>query len=163
MRYTLRKTTVVNTTLDMAWDFIRNPANLNLITPDDLHFEIVTDLPSRMYEGMIIEYRVKIPVIGRQSWVSELMDIVEGRSFADVQLRGPYKYWHHHHAIEPTDGGVLFTDQVTYEVPFGILGRVAHALFIRRTLERIFRHREERLQALLEPAEKIRAFTESFA
>jgi ligand-binding SRPBCC domain-containing protein len=147
--YTLRKQIVVDTTLEQAWDFIRNPANLNKITPDDMAFEIVSDLPEEMVEGMRIEYRVKIPVMGKQSWLSELKQIVPHHSFVDVQLEGPYKYWHHFHSIEKVEHGIKLTDHIAYEVPYGIFGKIAHALFIRKTLERIFAHREARFQDLL--------------
>ncbi len=145
--YTLHKQLVVNTTLEKAWDFIRNPANLNLITPDDMAFEILTELPDHMYEGMLVEYRVKIPFMGTQPWLSELKHIVPGHSFVDEQKIGPYKLWYHYHALEETADGVRFIDQVTYETPFGIVGRMAHALFIRKTLERIFDYREKSIKS----------------
>lgn len=147
--YTLRKETVVDTTIDKAWDFIRNPANLDKITPDDMAFEILSDLPDEMTEGMQIEYQVKIPVVGKQYWLSQLQQIVPHHSFVDIQLKGPYKYWHHFHSIEKAESGIKFVDRITYEVPFGIFGKLAHTLFIRKTLERIFTHREKRFRELL--------------
>lgn len=150
--YTLHKETFVKTSMETAWEFIRNPANLNLITPDDMAFEIITELPEDMIEGMLVEYRVKIPVMGMRPWLSELKNIIPGRSFVDEQKIGPYKLWHHYHAIEPADNGVLFTDHVVYEVPFGFIGKWAHSLFIGKTLERIFTYREERLDELLRSA-----------
>jgi ligand-binding SRPBCC domain-containing protein len=149
MIYTLAKETVVNTTMETAWDFIRQPANLNLITPDDMHFQIMTDLPDEMVEGMLVEYRVRIPFLGTRPWLSELKHIVPGQSFVDVQLHGPYRLWHHFHAIEPADEGVRFVDRVTYIVPGGPAGRIIHALFIRKMLERIFSFREQRFDQLL--------------
>lgn len=147
--YTLHKQTTVNTTLGKAWDFIRNPANLNLITPDDMAFEIVSDLPNEMTEGMLIEYRVRLPILGKQPWLSELKHIAPQASFVDEQKIGPYKLWYHYHAIEPCEKGVRFTDRVTYVVPFGFIGKMVHHLFIRKMLERIFEYRETRLGALL--------------
>lgn len=148
--YTLHKQLVVNTTLEKAWDFIRNPANLNLITPDDMAFEILTDLPDEMTEGMLVEYRVNIPVLGKQPWLSELKHIVPQSSFVDEQKIGPYKLWYHYHGVEACEGGVRFIDRVTYEVPFGIFGKLAHALFIRKTLERIFEYREKQFSKIFE-------------
>jgi ligand-binding SRPBCC domain-containing protein len=147
--YTLHKETVVETTMETAWDFMSNPANLNKITPPDMAFEILTELPNQMYEGMLVEYRVKIPMVGTQPWLSELKHIVPGRSFVDEQKIGPYKLWYHYHAIEPAGTGVRFIDRVTYEVPFCVLGKIVHALFIRKTLERIFAYRETAFQNLL--------------
>lgn len=147
--YTLHKATVVETTMERAWEFIRSPANLNLITPDDMAFEIISDIPDEMTEGLLVEYRVQLPLFGKTPWLSELKHIVPGHSFVDEQKIGPYKLWYHYHEIQPLDEGVLFIDRVTYEVPFGPLGKLVHALFIRKTLARIFQFREERIGQLL--------------
>ncbi|NNJ71105.1 MAG: SRPBCC family protein [Kiritimatiellales bacterium] len=146
--YHITKESLVETDMDKAWEFIQNPANLNLITPPDMAFEIVSELPDEMFEGMLVEYRVKIPVVGTQPWLSELKHIVPGRSFVDEQKIGPYKLWYHYHALEQIGDQVKFIDQVTYEVPYCIFGKIAHALFIRKTLERIFSYREERFQEI---------------
>jgi ligand-binding SRPBCC domain-containing protein len=92
---------------------------------------------------------VKLPVLGLQPWLSELKHIREGCSFVDEQKIGPYKLWYHYHGIEEVPEGVRFVDRIAYEVPFGIIGRIAHGLFIKRTLERIFDYREQRLKELL--------------
>ncbi len=146
--YNLRKETLVTTDMGKAWDFIRNPGNLNLITPPDMAFEIVSELPDEMFEGMLVEYRVRIPVVGTRPWLSELKHIVPGRSFVDEQKIGPYKLWYHYHALEQVGDKIKFIDQVTYEVPYCIFGKMAHALFIRKTLERIFAYREERFKEI---------------
>ena len=152
--YTLHRETVVDTTMDKAWAFMGNPANLNRITPPDMAFEIRSHLPEKMFEGMLVEYRVKIPAVGTRTWLSELKHIVPGHSFVDEQKIGPYQLWYHYHAIEPVQGGVRFIDQVTYNPPFGPLGRLAQILFIRKTLERIFDYREARFQQLLSATKK---------
>ena len=147
--YTLYKETQVATTKQNAWAFISNPANLNLITPEDMAFEIRSELPDKMFEGMLVEYRVKIPLIGTQLWLSELKHIVPGESFVDEQKIGPYKLWYHYHGLEAVSGGIKVIDRVTYAVPFGLMGKTVHALFIRRTLDRIFEYRTDRLTDLL--------------
>ena len=50
-------------------------------------------------------------------------------------------------AREPVQ--VLLIDRVCYQPPLGVLGRLLHRLYIRRTLERIFDYRRERLAELL--------------
>lgn len=152
--YALYKETLAETTLDAAWEFISHPANLNLITPDDMEFEILTDLPDEMYDGLLVAYRVKIPAIGNRLWLSELKHIVHKRSFVDEQKIGPYKLWYHYHAIEETQAGIRFIDHVTYEVPFGVVGKAMHALFIRKTLDRIFDCREQRMRSLLNTSDR---------
>ncbi len=147
--YTLKRKLVVNTTLEKAWDFISRPENLNLITPEDLSFRIISDVPQTMYNGLLVEYLVTIPMIGSQKWLSEIKHIRDYHSFVDEQRIGPYKLWYHYHKIEQVDGGILFVDEVTYEPPFSILGRLANRLFINRTLNRIFDYRTKRFKEIL--------------
>ncbi len=132
--------------LDTVWDFISQPENLEKITPDNMGFDILTpDLPDVMYPGMIIEYRVR-PVAGIPlTWVTEITQVRDREYFVDEQRVGPYSMWHHEHRLEPIDGGVLMEDIVSYCPPLGILGQLAHALFIRRQLEGIFAYREKAL------------------
>jgi ligand-binding SRPBCC domain-containing protein len=79
----------------------------------------------------------------RVRWVTEIKCVEEGRSFIDEQRFGPYKFWHHRHLFAPAPGGVLMTDVVHYGLPFGPLGTIAHALFVRRKLEWIFGFRKQ--------------------
>ena len=54
---------------------------------------------------------------------------------------GPYRDWYHRHLFSPVPGGVAIEDVVEYRLPFGPLGRLAHAAFVRRQLGRIFDYR----------------------
>jgi ligand-binding SRPBCC domain-containing protein len=148
--YVLHRQQVVRTSLENAWDFIKNPRNLNEITPDDMDFVILSDLPEEMYDGLMVEYRVKIPLLGYRRWLTEIKHVRQGRSFVDEQRVGPYRLWYHTHTLEPADEGVRVIDTVHYQVPFSFLGRMAHSLFIRRMLRKIFDYREKRFVELLE-------------
>ncbi len=147
--YTLHKEIEVGASMEKVWDFISHPQNLDRITPDDMAFRIVSDVPDVMFSGLLVEYRVRIPVMGWQVWVSEIKHIEPGKYFVDEQKIGPYRFWYHEHRIEAAGDKTKIIDHVSYEVPCALLGRPAHALFIRPTLERIFRHREEKFNQLL--------------
>lgn len=133
----------IQTDLETAWDFIRSPKNLDLITPDDMVFEIVSDLPEEMHEGLLVEYRVGIPMIGEQTWLSEIKHIREQHSFVDEQLVGPYKLWFHYHEISKVEDGVRFVDHIKYIMPFGPFGAIARAIYVKKELNRIFDYRTE--------------------
>jgi ligand-binding SRPBCC domain-containing protein len=136
----------IATDLDTAWDFIRSPANLNKITPVDMSFQIVSELPNEMYNGLLIEYRVGIPLLGKQTWLTELKHIRDHRSFVDEQRIGPYKLWFHYHEITEVAAGVRFVDQVTYIMPFGPIGEIARAIYVKSQLKRIFDYRREAMK-----------------
>lgn len=147
--YILERQQKVSGSMEQAWAFLQDPGNLDRITPPDLQFRIVTDVPDIMHNGLIIEYRITIPLIGTHSWVTEIKHIREGFAFVDEQRLGPYRFWYHYHEIRADEGGVLLFDRVHYQPPMGILGRILHRIYIRRTLERIFDYRRERLTAFL--------------
>lgn len=144
--YQFEREQFIKASLNEVWDFISSPENLSEITPESMGFEIKGDYPGKMYEGMLIHYRVKpllnIPTI----WVSAISHIKDQEFFIDEQVLGPYKLWHHQHFIEPMDDGVLMRDIVSYQPPFGFLGRIANSLFIRKKLNDIFKFRKKALE-----------------
>lgn len=141
MLYQLHKEQILKDDPAVLWDFISRPENLERITPPDMQFQIISNLPEKMHNGLVIEYRIKLPFMGRQSWVSEIREIEEGVSFIDEQRFGPYKFWHHRHVLEKVPEGVKMTDTVNYALPFGIFGRMAHFFYVSRKLNSIFEYR----------------------
>ncbi|MCB9030091.1 MAG: SRPBCC family protein [Deltaproteobacteria bacterium] len=129
--------------IDQAWEFFSNPKNLAEITPKKLNFKIISEVPEKMYEGLIIEYRVHPILSIPQTWVSEITHIKEKQYFVDEQRVGPYSMWHHEHIFHQTDSGVLMEDIIHYVVPFGPLGDLLNSLFVRNQVNAIFDYREQ--------------------
>lgn len=147
--YTLESEQTVDAGIEQTWNFLKNPANLNRITPDDLHFEIISPIPEVMYNGLLIEYRINIPCFGKRKWIAEIKHIREQRSFVDEQRIGPYTFWYHFHEIREVQEGVRIIDRVHYAIPFGLFGRLLHGICIRKTLNRIFVYRKTKLADIL--------------
>lgn len=147
--YQFKKTQVINASLEVVWEFISDPANLKKITPDYMGFDITSkDVPSKMYAGMIISYRVS-PLFGiKTTWVTEITHLKENSYFVDEQRVGPYKIWHHQHMIQPTEKGTLMTDIVSYQPPLGFLGSIANELIIKGKLNEIFEYRTKALDEI---------------
>ncbi len=136
--YQLKRTQFIKTDLKTAWDFFSSPGNLKKITPDYMGFDVKTELPDKMYEGLMIEYTVK-PLLGiPMNWITEIKTVKELEFFVDEQRKGPYKIWHHEHHFKEKDGGVEMTDIVSYELPLGILGKIMHPFVVQKKLEEIF-------------------------
>lgn len=129
-----------------AWAFLSDPGNLQRITPAHMGFEILSGADTKMYAGQIIHYTVA-PFPGfRTRWVTEISHVSEGHYFVDEQRFGPYSLWHHKHFIAEVPGGIEMQDIIDYKLPLGILGRFAHALFVRRQLTTIFKYRKKVLE-----------------
>lgn len=131
--------------LDLAWSFFSTPTNLNEITPPDLGFRITSPPEPTMYPGQIITYRIRIAPCIWVPWVTEIKHVEPMRAFVDEQRFGPYAFWFHRHHFEAKDHGVMMTDVVHYALPFGPLGSIAHACFVRRKLNWIFSYRKQLL------------------
>ena len=141
---------MIRSDLQTVWDFFSSPSNLKEITPDHMGFDVMSELPDKMYEGMMIEYKVK-PLLGiPMTWISEIKAVKELSFFVDEQRKGPYKIWHHEHHFIETEEGVEVIDIVSYELPLGVLGRMVHSLLVKRKLEQIFEHRFKVLNRLFD-------------
>ncbi len=128
------------------WDFLSDPNNLKLITPERMNFEITTEPMDKVYPGVIIAYKVS-PLPGiRTSWVTEITHVEEGQYFVDEQRQGPYVMWHHEHHILEENGEYLMHDIVSYKLPMGALGNLLAGGFVKKQLREIFGYREEVLE-----------------
>lgn len=147
--YQFQSEQYINSNMDTIWAFISRPQNLKKITPDYMGFDIQTkNLPNKIYEGMIIAYKVK-PLLGiKTTWVTEITHVKDLSYFVDEQRVGPYSLWHHQHFIVPKAEGVLMKDIVSYKPPFGFLGSIANSLIIRNKLSEIFAYRKAVIEKL---------------
>lgn len=150
----IKQTQFLPITLKEAWDFFATPKNLNEVTPDELTFEITSELPEKMYEGLIITYRIRPMLNIPLNWCTEITHIRENEFFVDEQRKGPYNIWHHEHHFKPAEGGVLMTDIVHYDIGKSILGWIAGKLFVDRQVEEIFKYRYKTLETYFTQKEK---------
>lgn len=146
--YSFQTRQLIPISIEQAWAFFSNPANLQAITPEGMGFQIISKFHGdKMYPGQLIEYKVRpvgnIPLY----WMTEITHVQEGRYFVDEQRFGPYSLWHHQHHFKSVEGGVEMTDIVHYKIPFGWLGDLANFLFVKRKLREIFDYRYAKVEA----------------
>jgi uncharacterized protein YbjT (DUF2867 family)/ligand-binding SRPBCC domain-containing protein len=127
------------------------PRNLHRVTPQGLGFEYLTE-EAPMAAGAEIGYRIR-PLFGIPvGWLTRITAYEPPHGFVDVQLRGPYARWEHHHRFEDVPGGTLVRDEVTYALPAGPLGDGINALVVRNELRWIFLYRAWAVRQALAPA-----------
>lgn len=153
--YQLHSKQALPITKKEAWNFLSSPANLKVITPDHMGFNILTGADRPMFPGQIIQYKVS-PFPGYNTkWVTEITHVIDESYFVDEQRFGPYALWHHKHFLKTIDDGVEMEDIIDYKVPFGILGQWAHPLLVRKQLTKIFKYREQKLTELFGKVEGV--------
>jgi len=146
--YRLHKKQNLPITVEQAWEFLSNPANLKTITPDYMSFDILSGADRAMFPGQIIQYIVT-PVLGiKTKWVTEITHVMDRKYFVDEQRFGPYSLWHHKHFIKEIKGGVEMEDIIDYKIPMGWLGQLVHPFLVKPKLEEIFNYRTLKLEEL---------------
>ncbi len=146
-RYRLHREQIIDRPRAEVFAFFEKPENLAKITPPSMRFKILTPGPVHMSSGALIDYTIRIFGI-RRRWTTRITEYDPPRKFIDVQLRGPYVFWRHTHRFDETADGTRVVDGVEYIVPYGLLGDLIHALFIRRQLNRIFDYRARKIGGL---------------
>jgi ligand-binding SRPBCC domain-containing protein len=147
--YQFKQSQFIPADLNTVWDFFSSPKNLNAITPPEMNFEIVEITGGeKMYAGQMISYKVSPLPFVRLRWVTEIKHVEPKKHFTDDQKVGPFALWYHQHFFSQVGNGVVMRDEVTYAVPFGVLGRIANWMLVRKQLGNIFNYRTERIKSI---------------
>jgi ligand-binding SRPBCC domain-containing protein len=96
--------------IEHVFAFFADARNLEAITPAWLGFRILSPEPIATRAGARICYRLRwhgLPL----RWLTEIESWKPPTDFVDVQLRGPYRLWHHTHRFESVNGGTRMRDR----------------------------------------------------
>lgn len=143
--YSIERETWVPNPLPEVFDFFSRAENLERLTPPWMRFRILTPQPVRMSVGTLIDYKLRVhgfPV----KWRTRIENWNPPHEFIDLQLKGPYKLWHHTHRFSESRGGTLITDTVRYGLSFGLAGQLVNRLLVSRDVGEIFDYRAEKIR-----------------
>ncbi len=146
------KESVFPVSASVLWAFHERPDVLQLLTPPWQKMEVVQP-PTSLEVGTRVILRARLGPFW-QTFVAEHVEYERGRMFADRMLQGPFASWLHRHTITargPSES--VLVDDVEYELPLGVLGRIFGGPIARHQLERLFAYRHEvtRRECLREP------------
>jgi ligand-binding SRPBCC domain-containing protein len=146
--YVLETEQMLALPVEQVFEFFSDAMNLEAITPPFLKFRVLTPAPIDMRVGTLIDYKLSLRGVPIR-WRTRIAAWEPPFRFIDMQLRGPYKLWHHEHRFEPVGNETRCIDRVEYRHAGGPL---VNKLIVRPDLERIFRYRQHRITELLQPA-----------
>jgi len=132
--------------IDEVFTFFSRPENLHMITPSWLDFRMV-EAPKALAVGSLIRYRLRwhgVPI----RWTTEISEWNAPHGFVDRAVSGPYALWNHEHWFVAKDGGTTMRDRVTYALPLGWAGGVAHWMLVKGDTEELFDFRARTMRRL---------------
>lgn len=136
------KTSLVDAPAESVFDWHSRPGAFDRLTPPWEPVELVSHEGIRDGDRAVISMQIG-PF--SKKWIAEHRNYVEGKSFEDVQISGPFAKWEHTHKMKSvSDQQSQLTDSIQYRLPGGIFGRWFGGSFARRKLERMFRFRHRR-------------------
>src|ERR1700744_4177429 len=122
-----RRELLVPAPIEKVFAFFAAARNLEQITPAFLNFRVLTPEPITMGPGTLIDYKLRIHGIPVY-WQTQIKTWAPPNEFTDIQLRGPYRLWHHTHRFRKVQSGTSMEDLVDYALPLGRMGHIVHRL-----------------------------------
>lgn len=132
-----------------AFDFHSDTNNLVKISPENIKVSILKlDLPLK--KGNIIELKINQFGIVNVKWKLEIKNFKPDILITDKMISGPFKYWEHDHIFTEENGKTRMTDSLRYELPFGVIGKLADKIFLKRMIRKQFEIRHLKTKEILE-------------
>ncbi|MBK8813922.1 MAG: SRPBCC family protein [Acidobacteria bacterium] len=136
------KESIIAASPEKVFAFHERPDAFELLVPPWENARIIEKADiSKIGSRAIIETKLfgVVPV----RWVAEHTAYDPPRMFEDVQISGPFASWRHKHIVLPHADGAVLRDEIEFEPPMWIFGRLAAPYAIIPKLEKMFAFRHE--------------------
>lgn len=139
--YTYESELPVSNTVAFAWH--EQPGIFERLIPPWQKISVI-ERNGTIKDGDELTFQIKAGFI-TILWKALHRSYIKDRQFCDIQVRGPFTYWSHIHKFTPIDGSrSLLTEELTYKLPGGFMGKWLFGRFARHQLDRLFRFRHQR-------------------
>lgn len=104
---------------------------------------------STISEGNELHFKIKFMFgLFKINWIAKIVDVIKGREFSDLQIKGPFKYWYHRHLFIETSNRdeCLMKDQIDFLLPGGRIINFLLRIFVVRNLKTMFEKRHSALK-----------------
>ncbi len=146
------KESTIHASAERVFAFHETPDAFERLQPPWQKTEIIQP-PSSLAVGTTVILRVKVGPFW-QRMVAEHVAYEPGRMFADRLIEGPFAAWEHRHIVTPIDEDTCaLRDDIEYELPMGVLGRIFGKPIAERQLQRLFEYRHRVTRQACEASE----------
>ncbi len=91
----------------------------------------------------------------KQKLTSKITEFESPNYFVDEMVSGAFRSFRHEHIFQTKNDSILMIDKFHFQSPFGILGKLANVLFIKRYMTNLLTTRNEYLKQKVEEITKL--------
>jgi ligand-binding SRPBCC domain-containing protein len=81
----------------------------------------------------------------RQRFTVKIVEMDRPHRYVDEVVKSAFRFMRHVHEFRTDGAATIMTDTIEWRSPFGILGRIADVLFVKRHLQTFVREKQGRL------------------
>jgi ligand-binding SRPBCC domain-containing protein len=148
---TFRQSFIVKSPIEKVWHFYTDVKHLETTTPKEIELKVISTTHQNIVQGQEIWVSGKIfkKIRRRMKWHSKIT-FLKANEYIDEMLSGPFKKWRHLHRFGSIEGKQTeIIDEVDFELPYGILGKVFEG-YAYKQLQNIFEYRKKATVKALE-------------
>lgn len=136
------KESIINASPERVFAFHELPDALERLMPPWENATII-EPPTSLQVGTRVIIELKIFGLIKQRLIAEHTAYEPPRMFEDTLRSSPFKSWRHQHIFLPHKDGAVLRDEIEFEMPFGIFGRLVAPFAVLPKLEKTFVFRHE--------------------
>lgn len=141
--------TFIGAPQELCFDLARN-VDVHMASTSETNERAVAGVTAGLMElGDEVTWEAKHLGV-RQRFTSKITALERPRMFVDEMQRGAFKSLRHLHLFEAKDGGTLMIDEMTFNSPFGIFGRIADTVFLETYMRRFLIKHNEHIKRVAE-------------
>ena len=76
-----------------------------------------------------------------RQFTSKIVEMQAPDFFTDEMIKGDFKSFRHEHHFKSADNGTIMIDKLTFESPFGIIGKLVDKIYLKNYLQKIVEKR----------------------
>lgn len=144
--------TKINAPQKLVFDLARS-VDLHLLTSSDTNERVIKGKSKGLLDlNDQITWRAKHLGVN-QNLTVEITAFESPHRFTDTMIKGAFKSMVHHHNFYVDGAGTLMIDQFHFEAPFGILGKMVNAIFLKKYMTRFLKERNVGIKMIAENGE----------
>ena len=134
---------IVNCPVERVWEFYTDIKHLEIITLKETDLKIINFTSQNIVQGQEIWCSGKIITkIRRTVWHSKIT-FLKPYEYIDEMLAGPFKKWRHLHKFHDIYGKQTeVVDEIEFELPYDIFGKLFFEGYAYKQLHKIFEYRK---------------------